>query len=214
VDTPEDRPDEAADATTGAATEPTTDATTDADAEGWNDGADLPVTAARPGNLLLGIVGALAVSALGVVLWGILYATVKREFVGLAVLIGLLNGYALRELSRRSTILTRILASVVTALACVAGTVVGEVAYTSAKLHAAFWKLLGDVWGDWWTLLRHRTGLQFAIYAAALVIAFLSAGPSQATRSAAAAAAADDAAHDDDADLTETADPAMLPDEG
>jgi hypothetical protein len=138
----------------------------------------------RSGNLLLAIVAAVGVAAIGVALWGVLYATAKREFVGVSVLIGLLVGYVVRELSKRSTIATRLLAVVVTALACVAGTVVGEVAYTAAQFHTKFWKLFGDVAGDWFTLLRHRTGLQFAIYAAALVIAFLAAGPTATKRSA------------------------------
>jgi hypothetical protein len=138
---------------------------------------------ATPGGkrIVLAILAALVVGAIGVAVWGILYATFKREYVGIAVVIGLLVGYVVREVSGRSTIGVRLLASLLTAVACVAGTVVGETAYTAKVYGLPFWDLIDRATKDTWALLQDRTLLQFGVYAAALVIAFLAAGPKKET---------------------------------
>lgn len=130
-----------------------------------------------PARWPLAILASLGAAVIGVVLWALIYANAEREYVGVSVVIGLTIGWLMRVVSRRSTIAVRIVAVVITALACVAGTVVGEVAYTSKAFKFAFWTLLKDVAPDTFKLLSERPGLTYGIFVAALVLAFLSAGP-------------------------------------
>ena len=158
----------------GYADEPAIEETTHVEATGL----DAATVDAEPGaRWPLAILAALAAAAVGVVAWAYIYTTAEREYVGVSVVIGLTVGWLIRVISRRSTLPARILAVVITALACVAGTVTGEVAYTAKTFQADFWRLLGDVLPDTFTLLRDRPGLTYVIFAAALVLAFLSAGP-------------------------------------
>ncbi len=143
------------------------------------DGLEPPPVVPGPGakRLVLAILASIALAAGGVALWAGVYAIREREYIGIAVLIGLLVGYVMRAVSGRTTIVVRLIAGLVTAIACVCGTVVGEAAYVAAKYDSKFWKLLGDIEPKWWSILRHRNALTFAVYAAAVVIAFLAAGP-------------------------------------
>ncbi len=135
--------------------------------------------AAKRGNVPLAILASLAIAAIGVALWGVLAAKTLREYVGISVVVGLIVGYVMRELTRRSTIGVRLIASVITALTCVAGSVVGEVAYLTSDAGAPFWRHLRDnIEPDAvWASLERRNGIQLAVFAAAVVIAFAAAGP-------------------------------------
>lgn len=144
-------------------------------------GADPVVVPAAPapgaGRLVLAILASLAVIAVGVGLWSYIYVQAEREYVGVSVVIGLIVGYVMRLVSGRSTVPVRIVAVVLTALACVLGTVAGEAAFTANAYDASFLDLFKDILPDWLELMERRPGLTFAIFAAALVLAFLSASP-------------------------------------
>ena len=131
------------------------------------------------GRMLLAVLVALLIATVTVTLWGVLLQKFNKDFVGLTVVGGLVLGYAMREISRRSNILVRLVSVVITALACVAGTVVSEAAFFSRKYHVAFGTIFDERKKEWWFLLRHRTTMQFVIYAVALLIAFLAAGPAK-----------------------------------
>jgi hypothetical protein len=175
---------------------------------------DEPVAAAPVSGgkrWLLALLAGLGVALVGVVLWGVLYAVAKREFVGTSVVVGLVIGYVVREVSRRSDLPARLLAVLVTALACVGGTVVGEAAYTAAHFKIGFWRVFGDLRPQTWELLQKRTNLQLAIYAVALVIAFLAAGP--AKPKPAAAGTTEPVAEPETAETAEPVEPAAPADE-
>lgn len=158
-----------------------------------------PVATERRGSLLLGVLAALGVVVAGTVVWALLYRRFNKEYVGIAVLMGLLIGYVLRGLARRSTIAVRVLAVVVTAVGCAAGSVTGDVAYTTKTFHLPFFSTLWRVRDNWWSIATHRTGLQWGVFAAALVIAFLAAGPTKETTARRSTAAALES--DEDVDL-------------
>jgi hypothetical protein len=124
---------------------------------------------------LLAILAGVAVVAVGVAGWGLLDTVATRDFVGISVLIGLLVGYVVRELSGRTSLGARLVAVLITAVGCVAGATVGETAYTAATYKVKFWDLLPEV--DVWRLMTHRPAVHYAVYVVALVIAFLAAGP-------------------------------------
>lgn len=175
MDTPEDD-------VTPAAVEDGDEDFTDADIEAQLDAEEAAEIAAAPprpgaGRLLLGLLAALVVGAVGVAAWAGIYASREKEYIGVAVIIGLLAGYAMRAVSGRSDLLPRLLAVVVTALSCVAGSLAGEVAFVAHRYGAAFWPLLRHDADKWWSVMRHRSGIAWVVFAAALVIAFLAAGP-------------------------------------
>jgi hypothetical protein len=186
VDTPEDDVRPAGDIDAGD-DEHFTDADLDAELDAEEAAAIEAAPGPGAGRLLLGLLAAIVVAALGVVLWSTIYAVREREYIGVAVLIGLLAGYTLRAVSRRSDILTRVLAGVVTALACVAGTIFGQVAYVSHHFGVAYWPLLKKDLPKTFDVLKHRTGVSWAVFAAAIVIAFLAAAPQKPKKEKAAA---------------------------
>jgi hypothetical protein len=134
-------------------------------------------TAEPAGRLALGILAGVLVALLGIAVWAIVYAKAEREFVGVSVVTGLAIGWTIRTVSRRSTMLVRIVAVLLTAAVCVGGTLAGEVAFTSKTYHMGFWKLLGDVAPDTYDLLSKRPVLTFGVFVAALVLAYLAAAP-------------------------------------
>lgn len=139
-----------------------------------------PVAAAPPkSRLVLGTLAGLGAVLLGIVVWSLLYAFAKRDYVGVSVVFGLLIGYVVREVSRRSDLTPRIIAAVLTALLCVFGSVIAQVANTARVFHASFWDLLVDLLPDTFTIVSKRNALTFVIFAAAVIVAFLSAGPSK-----------------------------------
>lgn len=133
--------------------------------------------AVPPARWPLAILAALGAAALGIALWSVIFVAAEREYVGVSVVIGLTVGWLVRVVSRRSNLVARVVAVVITAIACVLGTVVAEVAYTSSQFEFGFLKLLGDVLPNTFELLSDRPGMTLVIFAAALVLAFLSAGP-------------------------------------
>jgi hypothetical protein len=146
----------------------------------------VPPAAPAPGagKVVLGVLAALLVAALGVALWAFVYAQMEREYVGVAVVIGLAVGWVIRVVSGRSTLPVRIVAVVVTAVACVAGTLFGDAAYTAKQFKADFFTVLGDIAPDTFDTLSKRPVLSFVIFAAGMVLAFLSAGPQKPKKSA------------------------------
>jgi len=133
-----------------------------------------------PGKVVIATVAALVVAAVGVGIWAFIYAQAEREYVGVAVVIGLTVGWVMRVVSGRSTLPVRIIAVVVTAIACVLGTLFGDAAYTAKAYNADFLTVLKDIAPDTFDTLSKRPALTFVIFAAALVLAFLSAGPQKA----------------------------------
>lgn len=175
-------------------------------ADGGEDYAAIePVAPAGGGRrVLLGILAAVLVAIAGVAAWALIYAQAEREYVGVAVVIGLAVGWVLRVVSGRTDLWLRFVAVLITAVSCVAGTVTGEVAYTAKVYRADFWQLLGDIAPDWFEVMRRRPALSFAIFLAGLVLAYLSASPQKekTKKGAVATAPADEAwGPDDEIDL-------------
>jgi hypothetical protein len=83
----------------------------------------------------------------------------------------------MRAVSGRSDLLPRLLAVVVTAVSCVVGSLVGEVAYVAHRFGMAFWPLLRKDIGKTYDVMKHRNAVAWIVFAAAVVIAFLAAGP-------------------------------------
>lgn len=139
----------------------------------------------RTGSLPLAILAGILTAAAGVLVWTLLGRFAGREFVGISVVTGLAVGYVLRVVSGRSTIPVRIAAALILAVTCVAGTVTAGRAVLAKTLpeqvpgsHISWWELMRRFdYGQTVSTVRHRGGLTLAIYAAAAVIAFLSAGP-------------------------------------
>lgn len=160
-----------------------------------------------PARWPLAIVAALVVGAVGVVVWGVASALFTRALVGMSVLVGLLVGYVVREVSRRSNLPARIVAVAVTAVVCFAGAFVGDAAYVSADTKTfGVRDLLDSYKAKPFEHFKDRPKLQFLIFAVALVVAYLAAGPAKPK------AAATDATDDTD-DETE-ADSEVEPDDG
>jgi hypothetical protein len=137
-----------------------------------------PLADAPSGNLALAVLAAVGACAVAVVLWTVLMLAGGREFVGLTVIAGLAAGYLLRRVSGRSTTVVRVLAGLVTAVACVVGTVTAVVAFTSRTYHVGYVDLLRHFhYSETFTVVKHRRGMTLVVYAAAVVIAYLSAGP-------------------------------------
>lgn len=156
------------------------DAATD---PGPDAGAEAGVAETGPagpgGNLALGVLAAVAVAALGVLLWTVLLLSgVKWNVAGITVIAGLAAGYLIRRVSGRSGLGVRATAAVIIAVAAVVGTVTSVLAFTSHSYKIGFGTLLKHYkYRDTFTLLKHLPARTLVIYAAAVVIAFLSAGP-------------------------------------
>jgi len=121
------------------------------------------VPATRLGLALLAGVGVIAV---GVALWAVLVKSLDKEYFGVSVAIGLLVGYVLREVSRRSDLLVRGLAVLLTAVTCVVGTLVS---------HAV---------ADVTTGIGDLPWVAYATFAGALVVAYISATPPKPKKAA------------------------------
>lgn len=139
------------------------------------DAAAAPAPGA--GKVVVATLAALVVAAVGVAVWAFIYAQAEREYVGVAVVIGLTVGWVMRVVSGRSTLPVRVIAVLVTAIACVLGTLFGDAAYTAKEFDADFFTVLGDIAPDTFDTLSKRPALSFVIFAAGMVLAFLSAGP-------------------------------------
>jgi hypothetical protein len=144
-----------------------------------------PVAAPRS-RLVLGTLAGLGVVLVGIVVWSLLYAYLKRDYVGVSVVFALGIGYVVREVSRRSDLTPRVVSALLAVVLCVFGSVVAQIANTAREFHASFWDLLTDLLPDTFTIVSKRTALTYVIFAAAVVVAFLSAGPSKPKAGAAA----------------------------
>ena len=149
-----------------------------------DDSAELaPVAPVAPrpgiGRLLLAILLSLVVAAAGIAAWSVIYVEAEREYVGVSVVIGLIVGYVVRLVSGRNTIPARLIAVLITALTCVVGTVAAEAAFTANTYGIGFMKVFQDILPDALELMSRRPALTLAIFAAALVLAFMSASPQE-----------------------------------
>ena len=122
---------------------------------------------------LASVVGALV----GVAVWAFVHVQLEREYVGVSVIIGLVVGWLMRVLSGRSTLPIRLVAVVVTALSCVAGTLVSRAAFDDTLVDDTLMERLGNLLPHTGTIMSELRGLTYAIFVAALVLAFLSASP-------------------------------------
>ena len=165
----------------------------DADALGLGAGPVADPLAAPKSRLVLGTLAGLGVVLVGITAWSLLYAFVKRDYVGVSVVFALGIGYVVREVSRRSDLVPRIVSAVLAAILCVFGSVIAQIANTAREFpEASFWDLLVDLLPDTFSIVSHRNALTFVIFAAAVVVAFLSAGPSKPAAPKAQPAPADD----------------------
>ncbi len=127
-----------------------------------------PVDAAPKSRLGLGVLASLVVIAAGIGLWTVLLKSLDKEYFGVTVLIGLLVGYVLREVSRRSDVPVRILAVVLTAVACVAGTLISRAIYLPEGQSLTKMQGIGP----------------YLTFGMALVVAYISAVPSKPKKAA------------------------------
>lgn len=116
--------------------------------------------AAPATRLGLGVLASVVVVAVGVALWVVLVKSLDKEYFGVSVAIGLLVGYALREVSRRSDLLVRVLAVLLTAVACVVGTLMSQAAVKGQTVSIA-----------------HLPKVAYLTFVGALVVAYISATP-------------------------------------
>ena len=178
--------------------------TTHADpAEGLaEDWTTPPAATGGAGRWLLGIAASVAVILVGSALWALVYDWRNQEYVGVSVLIGLTLGWVLRTVIGRSDLPVRVLAVVLTAVGIVVGTVVGAAwfaASTNLPGIGGFWDVLPDVAPHWWDILtdKDRDQITYVIFAAALALAYLSAGPqSSKKKKAAEVTPLEDVVHD------------------
>lgn len=146
-----------------------------------------PVAARQESRLVLGTLAGAGAVLLGIVVWSLLYAYTKRDYVGVSVVFGLLVGYVVREVSRRSDLVPRIVAAVLTAILCVFGSVIALVANTVRVYPGEkFFDVLGNTLPNTFEIVSKRNALTYVIFVAAVVVAFLSAGPSKPKAPAAA----------------------------
>lgn len=129
-----------------------------------------PSTAAAPVTPLTGILGALATAAAGGTAWALLLDYAHFTFSLIAVVIGSVVGGLLHR-SLGANAVTAALAGLLTALACLAGEVVGTYAAVARDLHVSIADVrrhvsVGDV-------LSHMGGLPWIFVAAGVVFAVL-----------------------------------------
>lgn len=171
--TSDDEPVYADDAAGTTHGDPLGDGTYDDDAYG----AVVADTVEPGARWLPAILASLLAMAAGVALWAFIYQWREREYPGVAVVIALAVGWLMRVVSRRSTMPVRIVAVLLTALGCVAGSVVGHAAYASTQTPESFGTLLGESIENTGNIVTDRPALTYVIFAAALVLAYLSASP-------------------------------------
>lgn len=159
-----------------------------------------PVAAGGAKRWLLAIVASLVVIVAGAALWAGVYEWRGQEYVGVGVLIGLSVGWLLRVITKRSDIVVRLVAVLLTALGIVVGTVVANAWFTTSLPGTVptFWDLLPDVLPDWWDILTHpdREPMTYVIFGAALLLAYLAAGPQSSGKKKKDAVAEDDVEYD------------------
>ena len=155
----------------------------DDEAYGPLDPDETPVAATPPvGRFLLAILGGLAVALLGVVVWAMIVDRFDRQYVGVAVIVGLVIGWLMRVVSGRTGLGVRIAAALVTAVHCVLGVVAAQAMFAVNQFRGVkFFDIFDDlIRDDVWNLLTDSKVvpvLSYVIFAAAMVLAFLSAGP-------------------------------------
>lgn len=196
------------------------------DAEDAEDADDAPLAApSSPGRWALAIVAALVVAAIGVTAWAMIFRATfdplqpdkGREFVGISVVVALVAGWAVRTISGRANLTARLVTVVITALTCVVGRVAADAASLSKdNPTTTFGTLFGEFLGAPLDHVKNLQGLTYGIFAAALVIAWMSAGPQKQKPAKTTATAPTDEPRPGDeavpdplaatADTTETAD--------
>lgn len=188
----------------------------DVDAGGvaYADAVAEPVAAPKS-RMLLGTLAGLVVVVLGIAAWGALYAALDRDYVGITVVLALLIGYVVREVSRRSDLPPRIVSALLTALLCLVGSIsavaVGLVLLP--EYTESYWPTFTRLMERPQDVLKEHNPLTWAIFGAAVVAAFFSAMPPKpkktkgapAAAPAATPAAADDERRDDTGALPPTA---------
>lgn len=151
-----------------------------------------PMAAARSGNVVLAVLAGIATAAAGIVVWTVLCRLMGRPFPGMSVVIGLTVGYVLRVVSRRATVPIRVVAALLTAVAAVVGAITstrGVLAKTIPEQvpgsHVGFGDLMRSFeWSQTFSVIKHQGNVTVVLYAAAVVIAFLSAGPQKPKKAA------------------------------
>lgn len=175
-------------------------------AEPMGDDLDAALAAPAAGGgakrWLLAIAASLLAIVVGAAVWAAVYDWRDQEYVGVSVLIGLAVGWLMRVITKRSDIVVRLVAVLLTALGIVVGTVVAAAWFASSSPLATipdFWELLPDVLPDWWDILTHpeREPITYVIFGAALLLAYLSAGPQSSGKKKKGAVAEDDVEYDD-----------------
>lgn len=140
------------------------------------DLSEEPVAAPK-GRLPLGALAGVGATLAGVVVWSLLYQSTERDYVGISVVFALLIGYVVREVSRRSDVVPRVISAVLAAILCYLGTITAAAAYTAQESKLPF----GEVWQELFehqsVVFKDRNALTWVIYAAAIVVAYMSAGP-------------------------------------
>ena len=163
---------------------------------------------------LLAIAASLVAIVVGSAVWAGIYDWRDQEYVGVSVVIGLAVGWLMRVVTKRSDLVVRLVAILLTALGIAVGMVVAATWFASSSALPSvpgFWELLPDVIPDWWDILTHpeREPITYIIFGAALLLAYLMAGPQSGKKKA---AVADDDVEYDDAPLADPlADPMADP---
>lgn len=148
-------------------------------------GIDMTVDAEPPApktRMVLGTLAGLGVALVGVGVWALLYRQLDKDFPGVSVVFALIIGYVVREVSRRSDLVPRIVASVLTAVLIVVGSVIALSAWETSDwqergLPVSFQDVLEERFPQAFELLGNQRPLTLVIFGAAVVVAFLSAAP-------------------------------------
>jgi hypothetical protein len=171
------------------------------DAEVETSAQAAAVAAAPRGRLALGIVAGLVAGVVAVAAWVALSAAMDRDYVGIVVVFALVIGWLVREVSRRSDVPARVVAAVITAAVCLVGSTAAVAGDVASDYDVPFFRVFKDLLPDTFTLITKRGWWAWVIFAAAVVVAFLSAAPAQQPKGkrakSAAPADADERADDD-----------------
>lgn len=155
------------------------------------------VTAEAPRSRLpLATLAGLGLVIVGIVAWAALYVAIDRAFPGITVVMALVIGYVVREVSRRSDLAPRIIAAALTAVLCVVGAYVAAVADVAAQQDIPILDTVREQLRNAWVFLKAYHWITWVIFAAAVVVAFVSASPAGSKQKAKPAPARDD--EDDD----------------
>lgn len=126
-----------------------------------------------PGLLAFGMLAALVGAAAIVAVWAVACALIERRLAVMGVGLGFVVAYAIREISRRRSVVTAVIASLLTAVGCVAGGIVADQAILSAQSKVGFWTLLGTVDDDIVESVKFSTNvITWLVYAFAVYTAF------------------------------------------